>query len=31
MPKCHPELMGVGIEYSWTCSRNKYHISPVGE
>ena len=25
MPKCHCELAGEGIEYSWGCSKNSYH------
>jgi len=24
MPKCHCKLAGEGIEYAWTCSKNKY-------
>ena len=23
-PKCHPELAGEGIEYSWGCAKNYY-------
>jgi len=30
-PKCHPELAGEGIEYSWACSKNKYRLLPLGE
>jgi hypothetical protein len=29
MPKCHCELAGEGIEYSWTASKNKYRMVPV--
>jgi hypothetical protein len=30
-PKCHPELAGEGIEYSWACVKNKYRLLPLGE
>ena len=30
-PKCHCELAGKGIEYSWGCSKNVYHHLPVTE
>jgi hypothetical protein len=30
-PKCHPELTGEGIEYSWGCAKNFYHRLPLGE
>ena len=23
-PKCHPELAGEGVEYSWGCAKNAY-------
>jgi hypothetical protein len=29
-PKCHCELAGEGIEYSWAASKNKYRRFPVG-
>jgi hypothetical protein len=25
-PKCHPKLVGEGIEYSWACAKNKYRL-----
>jgi len=30
-PKCHCELAGEGIEYSWGCLKNFYHHLPVTE
>ena len=30
-PKCHCELVGKGIEYSWGCSKNFYRRLPVIE
>jgi len=30
-PKCHPELVGEGIEYSWACAKNKNRLLPLGE
>ena len=30
-PKCHCELAGEGIEYSWGCSKNKYRLLPLSE
>ncbi len=30
-PKCHPELAGEGIEYSWGCAKNRYHQLPLVE
>jgi hypothetical protein len=27
-PKCHCELAGEGIEYSWGCAKNEYHRQP---
>ena len=30
-PKCHPELAGEGIEYSWGCAKNRYHQLPIAE
>jgi len=30
-PKCHCELAGKGIEYSWGCSKDFYHRLPVTE
>jgi hypothetical protein len=30
-PKCHPELAGEGIEYSWGCSKNCYRKLPISE
>jgi hypothetical protein len=30
-PKCHPELAGEGIEYSWGCAKNRYHRLPIAE
>jgi hypothetical protein len=29
-PKCHCELAGEGIKYSWAASKNKYRRFPVG-
>jgi len=31
MPKCHCELAGEGIEYSWGCSKNAYWQLPLSE
>jgi hypothetical protein len=28
MPKCHCELAGEGVEYSWACSKNEFHKKP---
>ena len=28
-PKCHPELAGEGIEYSWGCAKNFYRRLPL--
>ncbi len=28
-PKCHCELAGEGIEYSWGCAKNEYHRQPL--
>ena len=28
-PKCHPEVAGEGIEYSWGCSKGKYRRLPL--
>jgi hypothetical protein len=30
-PKCHPELAGEGIEYSWGCAKNFYRRLPLDE
>ena len=30
-PKCHPELAGEGIEYSWGCAKNFYRRLPLRE
>jgi hypothetical protein len=30
-PKCHPELTGKGIEYSWACLKNKHWLLPLEE
>jgi hypothetical protein len=30
-PKCHCELAGEGIEYSWGCSKNYYRSLPLKE
>ncbi len=30
-PKCHPELAGEGIEYSWGCAKNYYRRLPLEE
>ncbi len=29
--KCHPELAGEGIEYSWGCAKNFYQCLPLSE
>jgi hypothetical protein len=29
-PKCHCELAGEGIEYSWAAAKNKYRRVPIG-
>ena len=31
MPKCHCELAGEGIEYSWGWAKNLYHQKPLSE
>ena len=31
MPKCHCELAGEGIEYSWGCAKNYYRNLPIKE
>ena len=28
-PKCHCELAGEGIEYSWGCAKNSYRLQPL--
>ena len=28
MPKCHCELAGEGMEYSWGCAKNEYRRKP---
>jgi hypothetical protein len=28
-PKCHPEVAGEGIEYSWGCAKGKYRRLPI--
>jgi hypothetical protein len=28
-PKCHPEVAGEGIKYSWGCSKGKYCCLPL--
>jgi hypothetical protein len=30
-PKCHCELAGEGIEYSWGCAKNFYRQRPISE
>jgi hypothetical protein len=30
-PKCHPEIAGEGIEYSWACLKNKYRLLSLGK
>jgi len=30
-PKCHCELAGEGIEYSWGCAKNYYRMLPIRE
>jgi hypothetical protein len=30
-PKCHPELAGEGIEYSWGCAKNYYRRLPLAD
>ena len=30
-PKCHCELAGEGIEYSWGCTKNAYHQKPLSD
>jgi hypothetical protein len=30
-PKCHPEVAGEGIEYSWGCAKGKYRRLPLSE
>ena len=30
-PKCHPEITGEGIEYSWGCSKGAYCRLPFAE
>ncbi len=30
-PKCHCELAGEGIEYSWGCAKNFYRQQPIRE
>ena len=30
-PKCHPEIAGEGIEYSWGCSKGAYRRLPFAE
>ena len=30
-PKCHPEMAGEGIEYSWGCAKNRYRALPLAE
>jgi hypothetical protein len=30
-PKCHPEMAGEGIEYSWGCGKNRYQLIPLRE
>jgi len=31
MPKCHCELAGEGIKYSWGCSKNFYREMPLSD
>jgi hypothetical protein len=28
-PKCHPELAGEGVEYSWGCSKGEHRRRPI--
>ena len=28
-PKCHPEMVGEGIEYSWGCGKNHFQAIPI--
>ena len=30
-PKCHCEMAGEGVEYSWGCAKNAYRAKPIGE
>ena len=30
-PKCHPEVAGEGIEYSWGCAKGKYRRMPLSD
>jgi hypothetical protein len=30
-PKCHPEMAGEGIEYSWGCAKNHYRAFPIAD
>jgi DNA-binding transcriptional regulator YhcF (GntR family) len=30
-PKCHPEVAGEGIEYSWGCAKGKYRRLPISD
>ena len=30
-PKCHPEVAGEGIEYSWGCAKGKYRRLPLSD
>ena len=30
-PKCHPEVAGEGIEYSWECAKGKYRRLPIAD
>ena len=30
-PKCHPEMAGEGIEYSWGCGKNHHHALPIAD
>ncbi len=30
-PKCHCEMAGKGVEYSWGCEKNAYRAKPIGE
>jgi hypothetical protein len=30
-PKCHPEMAGEGIEYSWAAGKGFYHQLPLSE
>ncbi len=29
MPKCHCELAGEGVKYSWACSKNEFRKKPI--